>query len=64
MNALFVIASYLVNLLLLFLPEQIFGTNPDKLDMRFIVCAIYLLLGMALIAMCFNLMQVRRRRFR
>lgn len=28
------------------------------LELQFIVCAIYLLLGMALIAMCFNLMQV------
>lgn len=27
-------------------------------DLRFILCAVYLLLGMALIAMCFNLMQV------
>lgn len=27
-------------------------------EIRFIMCAIYLLLGMALIAMCFNLMQV------
>ena len=28
-------------------------------DVSFIFCSIYLLLGMALIAMCFNLMQVR-----
>lgn len=27
-------------------------------DLKFIACAVYLLLGMALIAMCFNLMQV------
>lgn len=26
-------------------------------DVQFIICAVYLLLGMALIAMCFNLMQ-------
>lgn len=26
-------------------------------DIQFIICAVYLLLGMALIAMCFNLMQ-------
>lgn len=37
---------------------QIFSEQRGKMDMRFIVCAIYLLLGMALIAMCFNLMQV------
>ncbi|XP_031638321.1 TWiK family of potassium channels protein 18 [Contarinia nasturtii] len=34
--------------------------EPDSLyavDIQFIICAMYLLLGMALIAMCFNLMQ-------
>lgn len=29
-------------------------------ELRFIICAVYLLLGMALIAMCFNLMQVNK----
>uniref|UniRef100_A0A182WAU0 Potassium channel domain-containing protein n=1 Tax=Anopheles minimus TaxID=112268 RepID=A0A182WAU0_9DIPT len=29
-----------------------------KMEISFILCAVYLLLGMALIAMCFNLMQV------
>ncbi|KAJ6635738.1 TWiK family of potassium channels protein 18, partial [Pseudolycoriella hygida] len=37
--------------------DKILSHSPGKMmDMRFIVCAIYLLLGMALIAMCFNLM--------
>lgn len=29
-----------------------------SVQLTFILCAVYLLLGMALIAMCFNLMQV------
>ena len=35
-------------------------SNTSMLDvqMSFIFCAVYLMLGMALIAMCFNLMQV------
>lgn len=32
--------------------------DKDKVEVSFILCAVYLLLGMALIAMCFNLMQV------
>uniref|UniRef100_A0A1B0BR75 Potassium channel domain-containing protein n=1 Tax=Glossina palpalis gambiensis TaxID=67801 RepID=A0A1B0BR75_9MUSC len=31
--------------------------DKDKVEVSFILCAVYLLLGMALIAMCFNLMQ-------
>lgn len=31
--------------------------NLAKIDAQFIICVVYLLLGMALIAMCFNLMQ-------
>ncbi|XP_037030041.1 TWiK family of potassium channels protein 18 [Bradysia coprophila] len=37
--------------------KKVLSQNSDKFEWRFIVCAIYLLLGMALIAMCFNLMQ-------
>lgn len=37
---------------------QVAKGNKSGVEIRFIMCAIYLLLGMALIAMCFNLMQV------
>lgn len=30
----------------------------QKIETSFIVCSMYLMLGMALVAMCFNLMQV------
>lgn len=30
----------------------------EVFELRFVFCAAYLMLGMALIAMCFNLMQV------
>lgn len=33
------------------------------LDLRFIFCSMYLMVGMALIAMCFNLMQVRNEKY-
>lgn len=38
--------------------QQLQTKGDTKMEISFILCAIYLLLGMALIAMCFNLMQV------
>ncbi|EAA13189.5 AGAP004718-PA [Anopheles gambiae str. PEST] len=40
-----------------FIP-QLQTKGDTKMEISFILCAVYLLLGMALIAMCFNLMQV------
>ncbi|XP_014091857.1 TWiK family of potassium channels protein 18 [Bactrocera oleae] len=37
--------------------ERVITADKDKVEVSFILCAVYLLLGMALIAMCFNLMQ-------
>ncbi|XP_055374685.1 TWiK family of potassium channels protein 7 isoform X2 [Condylostylus longicornis] len=37
--------------------DKMTGGELDKVEVSFILCAVYLLLGMALIAMCFNLMQ-------
>ncbi|KAI5696683.1 hypothetical protein M8J75_016439 [Diaphorina citri] len=46
--------------------DKITGKNNDigvqTLELSFILCAMYLMLGMALIAMCFNLMQEEPRR--
>ncbi|KAG4079228.1 hypothetical protein HA402_006951 [Bradysia odoriphaga] len=39
--------------------KALVSQSSDNFEGRFIACAFYLLLGMALIAMCFNLMQVR-----
>lgn len=48
-----------ISYLLLLGPYSQLQTKGDtKMEISFILCAIYLLLGMALIAMCFNLMQV------
>lgn len=39
--------------------DKTYGTASDSLvNMSFVFCSMYLMLGMALIAMCFNLMQV------
>ncbi|XP_034478797.1 TWiK family of potassium channels protein 7 [Drosophila innubila] len=37
--------------------DRVITADKDKVEVSFILCAVYLLLGMALIAMCFNLMQ-------
>ncbi|XP_037955113.1 potassium channel subfamily K member 15 [Teleopsis dalmanni] len=37
--------------------DRVITADKDKVELSFILCAVYLLLGMALIAMCFNLMQ-------
>ncbi|EDW85586.1 uncharacterized protein Dwil_GK23078 [Drosophila willistoni] len=37
--------------------DKVITADKDKVEVSFILCAVYLLLGMALIAMCFNLMQ-------
>ncbi|EDW61586.2 LOW QUALITY PROTEIN: uncharacterized protein Dvir_GJ22130 [Drosophila virilis] len=37
--------------------DRVITVDKDKVEVSFILCAVYLLLGMALIAMCFNLMQ-------
>ncbi|XP_030379176.1 potassium channel subfamily K member 15 [Scaptodrosophila lebanonensis] len=37
--------------------DRVVTADKDKVELSFILCAVYLLLGMALIAMCFNLMQ-------
>ncbi|XP_018795872.1 PREDICTED: TWiK family of potassium channels protein 18-like isoform X2 [Bactrocera latifrons] len=37
--------------------ERVITADKDKVEVSFILCAVYLLLGMALIAMCFSLMQ-------
>lgn len=42
-----------------FLYSQMQVDEQQLVDISFILTAVYLLLGMALIAMCFNLMQVR-----
>lgn len=43
--------------------DKIYGKGNDfyseVFELSFVFCSIYLMLGMALIAMCFNLMQVR-----
>lgn len=39
--------------------EKSYYNTEQELKMGFIFCSMYLMLGMALIAMCFNLMQVR-----
>ncbi|XP_046636975.1 potassium channel subfamily K member 15-like isoform X1 [Daphnia pulicaria] len=40
-----------------FVPGQTIAHSQDAVDSKLIICAVYLLLGMALLAMCFNLMQ-------
>ncbi|XP_059225079.1 TWiK family of potassium channels protein 12 [Stomoxys calcitrans] len=37
--------------------DSLITTDKDSVGVSFILCSVYLLLGMALIAMCFNLMQ-------
>ncbi|BFG03897.1 TWiK family of potassium channels protein 7 [Drosophila madeirensis] len=37
--------------------DRVITADRDKVEVSFILCAVYLLLGMAVIAMCFNLMQ-------